>query len=78
MKIQINLPAKVEVEDYHRFSSLQDNLRKLNSKIKVREVGFNGSYMGIVYVGNLEDSENKLMFAEIKEESKKFDIENNS
>jgi hypothetical protein len=67
MNVIIKLPQEIEVEDYHEFSSLQEYFQSLNPKIKVKEVGTNCSYIGIVYVGSLNDPENKELFQKLKE-----------
>jgi hypothetical protein len=55
----------VEVRDYHEFDELQDHYRLLNKNIKVKELGCDGNYIGIVYVFNLRDKENKALVDEI-------------
>jgi len=67
MNINIKLPQEIEVEDYHAFSYLQEYFQSLNPKIKVKEVGTNCCYIGMVYVGNLKDPENKELFQKLKE-----------
>jgi hypothetical protein len=66
MKLNINLPMIVEVDDYHEFPPMQDLLRKLlGSKLKVKEVGCYGVYYGIVYY-NKQDEAYKKLEGEIK------------
>jgi hypothetical protein len=77
MSDAIKLPFKVEVIDYHDLQYLQTLLRQGNPKVKVREAGFNGRYLGLVYSGRLTDSKNAKILEELKEESKAFDIEMN-
>ena len=61
----IELPIRVDVEDYHEFSYLEKFFKLLNEDIKVEEVGFDGSinaYIGIAYVGTLsKDEEDELL-----------------
>jgi hypothetical protein len=52
MKIDVDLPRFVWVDDYHEFYSVQTYMKLLNRKIKVEEIGFCGSdYVGIAYIG---------------------------
>lgn len=48
----LQLPKLVECTDYHEFSNIQDILRLLigHGSIKVKEIGFNGRYVGVVYL----------------------------
>ena len=68
MKIEIELPKRVDVSDCHDFDSLMDSFRKIDRRIKVREIG--GCYVGIIYVGSLDDVENKSLINQIKQEEK--------
>lgn len=51
MKIEATLPVLVLAQDYHEFGVIQDHMRLLNRKIRVKELGCNGNYVGIVYMG---------------------------
>lgn len=66
--VQVNLPARVQVADYHEFPFLQDNLRKIIPGIKVFEVGCTGKYDGIAYIGRKDQPEVKALVKEIKSE----------
>lgn len=52
----LKLPKLVECADYHEFSYLQNTLRQFvepKKSVKVKELGFNGMYVGIVYLDKL-------------------------
>ena len=51
MKIEATLPVLVLAHDYHEFGVIQDHMQLLNRKLKVKELGCNGNYVGIVYMG---------------------------
>tara|TARA_Y100000034_G_C6580430_1_gene251810 strand:- start:81 stop:308 length:228 start_codon:yes stop_codon:yes gene_type:complete len=53
--LNIQLPIKIEVDDYHEFTYLEKFFKLLNNNIKVKELSQsdNGKYIGIVY---LEDN----------------------
>lgn len=77
----VNLPARIEVDDYHEFSYMQDHLRQLIPGVKVEEVGCAPSnyldrgccvYHGVVYVGRKSDDAVKKLIKEIKKEEKAF------
>jgi hypothetical protein len=72
MDVKIDLPQEIEVFDYHEFNYVQDALRKVISGIKVKEVGFNGKYLGMIYIGSLKNDENKKMVAKIQERSDSY------
>jgi len=47
----LNLPTLIEVDDYHEFDYLEQYFKKINPKIRVKEVGTNYSiYVGLVYL----------------------------
>ena len=73
MKIECELPQIIEVDDYHEFGRIEYFLKRLNKDIKINEVGFVRDYIGIIYVGSLEDEENKVLFDKLKEEVREFD-----
>jgi hypothetical protein len=51
MKLNLNVPTFIEVGDYHELPFVQDHLKKLNPSLRVKEVGFNGEYVGLIYLG---------------------------
>lgn len=80
-RFTVNLPARIEVDDYHEFSYMQDHLRQLIPGVKVEEVGCAPSnyldrgccvYHGVVYVGRKSDDAVKKLIKEIKKEEKAF------
>lgn len=70
MKIKIKLPAKVQVDDYHKFRYLQDSFQIVDKRIKVKEIGTENGYHGIVYVGNLKSEENAETIRQIIADNK--------
>jgi len=59
-KYTIELPIRIDCDDYHEFSYLETFFKKLVEDIKIEEVGFDGSankYIGIVYVGSISKNE---------------------
>jgi len=68
MQIKITLPQRIEVDDYHEFTDVQTYLKLLSKDLKVKELGCNGRYVGIIYSGKLTDKENKILINEIKVE----------
>lgn len=73
----INLPARVEVDDYHELPFLQDILRQIIPKVKVVEVGCaparylnrpHGVYHAVVYLGDKREPEVQRLIREIKQE----------
>jgi hypothetical protein len=58
----IELPARIDCDDYHEFSYLETFFQKLNKDIKINEVGYDdviNAYIGIAYIGNLSKDEYK-------------------
>lgn len=57
MKSALKLPNLITCDDYHEFPDVQDMLRHLtgSNAIKVKEVCFNGNYVGVVYIGAKPD-----------------------
>lgn len=41
--------VEVRVQDYHEFRLIQNNYRFLDRAAKVKEIGFDGEYVGIAY-----------------------------
>ena len=63
--MKANLPAMIRVNDYHDFPFILDIIREILPKVKIKEVGFDGSYVGMVYTGSLKDKQNKTFLAKI-------------
>lgn len=67
MKIEVNLPVQIEVEDYHEFGAIQDTLRAIIPGVKVKEIGLiSPNYVGVIYLGKLTDPAVKKLIKEIK------------
>jgi len=51
-KISIQLPIKIEVDDYHEFSYLEKFFKLLNDNIRIKELepSDTGKYIGIIYL----------------------------
>jgi hypothetical protein len=75
MNISVNLPLRIDVDDYHEIESIGELLKKLNPRIKVKELGCNGRYVGIAYIGTLNDDNVKNMIEQItkREQFNKID-----
>ena len=80
MKVSIDLPQVIDVDDYHEFGFLEDILADLgiNPKVKMKEVGFDGRYIGIAYVGNLKDRKNKVLLETLRKRVNDYDREFNN
>lgn len=72
MKVDINLPCRIEVTDYYEFSYIQETLRKVIPGIKVIEIGFTGNYQGVAYLGRKRDVKVQRLIREIEKESDEF------
>lgn len=66
MKVELNLPTAFYAKDYHEFDEYERFAKKLNPKLKVKEVAFGSSpdgwrdvYWAIVYCGG-KPSEHKI------------------
>jgi len=73
MRLEIQLPKRIKVDDYREFFILREHLNALNKKIKVKDVGYTGThYLGMIYEGSLtwKDPENILMFRKIRKETR--------
>lgn len=70
MRMNVNLPVRVAVDDYHEFIYFQDKLRLIIPGVKVREIGFNGDYLGVAYLGSLDAPRVKAIIAKIKQEER--------
>ena len=68
MQLEIKLPVEIIVDDYREFGFFEDRLRLLNKNIKVRQIATDCSYRGIIYTGNLKNSENKILIKQIKQD----------
>jgi len=64
-RFEIDLPKRIEVNDYHDFDGIRDMMKELGISVKVKEIA--GIYEGIIYVGFLSDKENAEMVKQIKE-----------
>lgn len=74
--MKVNLPTEVNGSDYHDFSSLQEEGRKIISGLKISEVGFDGdNYVAIAYVGNLKSPKNAEFLKQLKDRINKHDEE---
>jgi hypothetical protein len=52
MKLNVKLPVRIVVDDYHEFVVYKDALRCVIPRIQVTEIGaVGGKYMGVAYVG---------------------------
>jgi len=50
--VEITLPIAIEARDYHAFPALEATMRAIGVKrAKIVEVGCNGDYYGVLYVG---------------------------
>jgi hypothetical protein len=50
MRLELQLPKRIDVGDYHDISDLQGALKELHPRLRVKEVGFlEGTYVGVVY-----------------------------
>jgi len=71
---EFNLPAWLEVQDYHEFPVLQDHLRQIFPGIKVKEIATGPTrysnpgcfaYHGVAYVGRKNASEVQSLILDI-------------
>lgn len=63
--IQIRTPAIIRVSDYHEFDSIREviNSLKPSDRVKIKEVGFDGQYVGVLYTGNLANHKEFIVSA---------------
>lgn len=62
MKIDINLPTIISVDDYHEFNYLEETLKKFIPKVHVKEGGFYcGDYHAVVYIGKQTQKVKELL-----------------
>jgi phage antirepressor YoqD-like protein len=73
MTLSITLPKEIKVDDYHEFYNLEIYFRELNKNIKIKEVAFNGDYIGIVYTGSLMHEINKKFVQQLKAKYKEVE-----
>lgn len=70
MKVSVDLPAVISVDDYHEFKVLETQLRTLGMKgVKIKELNLNHDtreYEGLVYVGLLPHAVEKEHLARLK------------
>lgn len=64
--MKANLPAIIVVKDYHEFPYIKDIMCGILPGIKIKEIGFDGSYVGMVYAGSLKDKQNKKVLQEMR------------
>lgn len=80
MKLDVNLPSRIEVSDYHEFTHIQNILRNIIPGIKVIEIGCindlpHGYYQGIAYLGNKKNVKVQNLIKKIKKEIKDSQVE---
>lgn len=69
--VKVNLPTSIQVDDYHEFAGIGDNLEQIIPGVKVKEVGFvDGQYVGVVYKGKLTDPDVAKLVKQIKADTK--------
>ena len=65
ISITLDLPMLIECTDYHEIDEWRENLRMLNSDLKVKDLGCIGNYIGLVYYYRLPPAvEIKAQFVE--------------
>jgi hypothetical protein len=72
-KMMVNIPARIGVADYHEFDTYQAVLRQLIPSVKVKEIGFAGEYVGMVYEGNIKDKLNASLLRELTKEVEEWE-----
>lgn len=72
-KMMVNIPARIGVGDYHEFDTYRAVLIQLIPGVKVKEIGYAGEYVGIVYEGNLKDKLNASLVEELHKEVNRWD-----
>ncbi len=66
-QVTVNFPFSVEVKDYHDFQHICHSLMLANINCKYTEIGnIGGKYIGMIYVGSLNDEENQKFRDKIK------------
>jgi len=75
-QVTLKLPAIVRFGDYHEFDDLKETLQALGAKyVKVRELGCDYDYYGVVYTGRLADAKKEPKVAKIVSHLKSLDGE---
>lgn len=70
------LPIYYRATDYHEFDDIQNTLQMLVPEIKAKEIGFDGYYLGMIYIGKLTDPDNAKMVKIIKTQTKEWEKQN--
>jgi hypothetical protein len=70
--MKVSLPAEICVSDYHEFQAFERNLQQLIPGVKVKELAFNGKYLGMAYVGNLREKKNAEMRKKVEKSGAEF------
>lgn len=79
MKRSITFPCILRFSDYHEIGFLADSLNALGvDDIRVYEMGFDGKYVGLFYVGNRKDALQSLVAQMAKDAIDEFDRERES
>lgn len=63
MKVDINVPRLVSVNDYHELCSMESVFQTLNSELKVSEIGYGEGYVGVIYCGTKPSKEEIIALA---------------
>lgn len=63
-KLTIDLPKIITVADYHEFDVVGDLLKTLNEDIEVEEIGFDGTYFGVIYNKNDKPKDYKKLLTQ--------------
>ena len=62
-----DLPVEVTLSgDNNDFEVIEDALKLVFKRVRVKEVGFAGYYIGMAYEGNLKDHFNARLLQELK------------
>jgi len=57
--MNIKLPKIIEADDYHDFDYIEDHLKKMDKRLKCKEVGFAereaplSTYIGVIYTSRM-------------------------
>jgi hypothetical protein len=72
MKLELQLPKRIDFLDYHDIRDFQDNLKELHPRLRAKEVGcLEGNYVGVVYEqGFLGSPEVKNLINKIRAEER--------
>lgn len=70
--MKINLPQRIEVDDYHEFQDMERILRIVIPDINVTEIGCTGRYIGMIHRYSRFDPENEDLYLKLKQEVKDF------